>query len=54
MTPPAERNLKSRRDVLFATAGGLALFPPISNRAAGASNGLELLWPRRSHMLSIT
>src|SRR5215470_9921631 len=41
MTPPAERNLKSRRDVLFATAGGLALSLPISNRAAGASNGLE-------------
>jgi len=38
---PADRNLTSRRDLLFAAAaGGLALSLPISARAAGASYNL--------------
>ena len=40
MTPAAERDARSRRDMLFAAAGGLALTLPLSSRAAGASNGL--------------
>src|SRR5579872_2222797 len=41
LTPSANRFLKSRRDVLGAAAGGLALSLAISNRAAGASSGIE-------------
>jgi pimeloyl-ACP methyl ester carboxylesterase len=40
MQPPLDRNLKSRREVLCAIAGGLALPLLISNSASGASNGL--------------
>jgi hypothetical protein len=41
MTDPADQLLRSRREMLCAAAGGLALSLAIPNRAAAASSGLE-------------
>jgi pimeloyl-ACP methyl ester carboxylesterase len=41
MTYHADRNLSSRRDLLLAAAGGLALVSTLPARAAADSNGLE-------------